>query len=184
MPPLLRVVGYAIVSADGMIADAAGAMPASIMHEADQRFFAQGLDQADVVVHGRHSHEQQANSPRRQRLVVTRRIATLAPHPDNPKAQLWNPSGATLEQACEALGVTQGEVAIIGGTEVFGLFLPRYDTFHLTRAERARIAGGRPVFPGIPPHTPEELLQNNGLRPSATRVLDADAGVSVVTWQR
>jgi dihydrofolate reductase len=184
MPPLLRVVGYAIVSADGMIADAAGYMPPALVNEADQRFFSQGLDEADVVVHGRNSQEQQPHSPRRQRLVLTRRVASLGPHPDNPRALLWNPDGATLEDACEALGVSRGVLAVIGGTDVFGLFLPRYDAFHLTRAEQARIPGGRPVFPGIPPHTPEELLQSQGLRPCPARVLDENAGVSVHTWRQ
>lgn len=184
MPPLLRVVGYAIVSADGMIADAAGRMPPGIINEADQRFFSQGLDEADVIVHGRHSQEQQPNAPRRQRLVLSRRIPDLGPHPTNPKALLWNPDGATLEDACEALGVSQGVVAIIGGTEVFGLFLPRYDAFQLTRAARAMIPGGRPVFPGIPPRTPEEVLHSQGLRPSSARVLDERAAVSVQTWLR
>ncbi|MPZ56742.1 MAG: dihydrofolate reductase [Rhizobiales bacterium] len=184
MPPLLRVVGYAIVSGDGMIADATGTMPPAIINEADQQFFAHGLDEADVVVHGRNSQERQRNSPRRQRLVLTRRIAALARHPDNSKALLWNPDGVTLEDACEALGVSHGVAAIIGGTEVFGLFLPRYDAFHLTRAAQARIPSGRPVFPGIPPHTPEELLGRQGLRPYPVRVLDAAADVSVSTWRR
>jgi dihydrofolate reductase len=184
MPPLLRVVGYAIVSADGMIADAAGAMPPGIINEADQRFFSDGLDAADIVVHGRNSQEPHRNAARRQRLVVTRRVPSTAPHPDNPKATLWNPEGATFEEACAAVGVTQGVAAIIGGTDVFGLFLPRYDAFHLTRAERAMIPNGRPVFPGIPPSTPEELLQRHGLQPSPLRVLDADAGVTLCTWHR
>ena len=184
MPTLLRVVGYAIVSADGMIADTEGAMPPAIINPADQRFFAQSLDEADVVVHGRHSQEQDSLAPRRQRLMVTRRVTSLAPHPNNPKAQLWNPEGATLEEACGALGVSQGVAAIIGGTHVFGLFLPRYDEFHLSRAERARLPGGRPVFPGIPPRTPDDLLQSHGLRAGPVHVLDADAAVSVVTWRR
>jgi dihydrofolate reductase len=184
MPPLLRVVGYAIVSADDMIADAEGRMTPGIINEADQRFFADGLDRADIVVHGSNSQEQQQNSPRRQRLILTRRIAALGPHPSNPKALLWNPDGATFEDACAAVGVTHGVAAVIGGTEVFGLFLPRYDAFHLTRAARAFIPGGRPVFPGIPPRTAEELLQRHGLHPGTTRMLDADAAVSVCTWQR
>lgn len=180
----LRVVGYAIVSADGMIADAARHMPPELMNEADQRFFSEELDRADVVVHGRHSHEQDANAPRRQRLVVTHRVAGLGPHPHNPKALLWNPGGATLEEACEALGVTQGTAAVIGGPEVYGLFLPRYDMFHLTRAARGFIPGGRPVFPGIPPRTPEDLLKEHGLKLCETRVFDAEAEVTLHTWQR
>lgn len=184
MPASLRVEGYAIVSADGMIADAAGEMPPTIVNAADQRFFAQALDQADVVVHGRHSHEHQPNSPQRRRLILTRRIDTIAPDPTNAKARLWNPAGATLEAACAALGITRGTVAVIGGTEVFGLFLPRYDAFHLSRATRARLPGGRPVFPGIPPSTPDGLLRRHGLVAGPERVLDDEAGVTLVSWHR
>jgi dihydrofolate reductase len=184
MPSPLRVVGYAIVSTEGMIADAAGHIPPALINAADQTFFSDGLDAADVVVHGRNSQDQHPNSPRRRRLILTRQIAALAPQPDNPKALLWNPAGAAFEDACAGLGVDRGIVAIVGGSEVFGLFLPRYDTFYLTTAAHARIPGGRPVFPGIPPHTPEELLQTEGLRASATSVLDPEAAVSVRTWQR
>lgn len=180
----LHVVGLAIVSADGMIADAAGVMPASIINPADQRFYAEALDAAAIVVHGRNSHEQQTNSPQRRRLVVTHRVAALAPHPTNPKAMLWNPNGATLEAACAALGVHDGVVAVVGGTDVFAHFLPRFDAFELTRAARSKIPGGRPVFPGIPPLTPEQLLTQHGLRPSPPRVLDAGAEITLTTWHR
>ncbi len=70
-----RIEGYAIVSEDGMLANAAGVMPDALKFEADQRFFERGLDGVDVVVHGRHSHEQQPHSPLRRRLIVTRRVA-------------------------------------------------------------------------------------------------------------
>jgi len=39
-----RIEGYAIVSEDGMLANAAGIMPDSLMFLADQRFFERGLD--------------------------------------------------------------------------------------------------------------------------------------------
>ena len=76
MPRPYRIEGYAIVSAEGMIADADGVMPDSLKNDADQAMFTAGLDAADVVVHGRHSHEGQPNSPRRRRLVATRSVAT------------------------------------------------------------------------------------------------------------
>ncbi len=65
---VLRVEGYAIVSADGMIADAARHMPDSIKNEADQKFFQGSLDHAAAVVHGRHSHEGGPRADRRRRL--------------------------------------------------------------------------------------------------------------------
>jgi dihydrofolate reductase len=184
MPPPLRIVGYAIVSADGMIADGSGQIPPALVHDADQRYFLQGVDEAAILVHGRNSHEDLPHASRRQRLIVTRQISALAPHPDNPKAMLWNPEGAAIEDACGALGVSQGIVAAIGGSEVYGLFLPRYDTFHLSKASQAQIPGGRPVFPGIPPATPENLLAHHGLRPAPSRDLDVNAEISVVIWTR
>ena len=70
-----RIEGYAIVSADGMIADSHAIMPDALKNEADQRFFERALDHVDVVVHGRHSHEGQPNSARRRRVTLTRSVA-------------------------------------------------------------------------------------------------------------
>jgi dihydrofolate reductase len=181
----LRIVGYAIVSSDGMLADSAGHMPDALKIDADQRFFAAGLNGAAAVVHGRHSSEDQANSRRRRRLILTRKISTIAPDPDNPMARLWNPAGASFADACRALGVDAGTVAIIGGTEVFGLFLDiGYDAFNLSRANRVRLPGGRPVFPQVPAQTPEEVLASHGLKPGPRQVLDAQADATLVTWTK
>jgi dihydrofolate reductase len=180
-----RIEGYAIISADGMLADAAGIMPPSLKIEADQRFFHGSLDRADAVVHGRHSHEGREGASRRHRLIVTRRVPALARHPENAKALLWNPAGATFEEAWTALELADGVLAVIGGTDVFGLFLDiGYDAFHLTRAQRARLPGGRPVFPQVPASTPEDVLLGGGLRPGPARVLDAEQEVTLVTWMR
>jgi len=181
----LRIEGFAIVSADGMLADHHRHMPDGLKIEADQRFFDSSLDRVAVVVHGRHSHEGQANSPRRRRLILTRRISTIEPDPKNPIARLWNPAGASFSAACATLGVEEGTVAIIGGTDVFGLFLdPGYDAFHLSRANKVRLPGGLPVFPQVPAQTPEDVLASHGLRPGERRVLDAQADASLVTWTR
>jgi dihydrofolate reductase len=182
---LRRIEGYVIVSADGMIADALGVMPAAIRNDADQAFFQAGLDRAAVIVHGRHSYEGGSRAARRKRLVVTRQIATTAPDPANPNALLWNPTGATLDEAIEQLGAGDGTIAIIGGTEVFSMFLPLYDSFHLSRAANAKIPGGRPVFNEVGPNaTPEDVLMRHGLKPGPRRDLDAAAGVTEVTWER
>lgn len=180
----IRIEGYAIVSADGMLADSRGVMPAQLINEADQRFFQRGLDKAVALVHGRRSQEHQPNSRHRRRLIVTRSVAALAPHPKNDKALFWNPAGAAFEEACRALGINDGVVGIIGGTDIFGMFLPRYDAFHLTRAAQARLPGGRPVFPQVPARTPEDVLAEHGLSPGPARMLDAKAGVSLTTWER
>ncbi len=142
-----RIEAYVIASADGMLADASGVQPASLHFEADQRHFERGLDQADVVVNGRHSQEGHSNATSRRRLVLTRHVANVGAHPDDPKARLWNPAGASLEAACAALGLSSGTVAVIGGPQVFTLFLKLgYDCFHLSRAVNVRLPGGFPVF--------------------------------------
>lgn len=180
-----RVEGYAIVSVDGMIADAAGIMPETLRNEADQKFLQGELDQAAVVVHGRHSHEGGPRAARRKRLILTRRVASLAPDLLHPHSLLWNPAGATLEAALEALGVGGGIIAVIGGTEVFDLFLPHYDAFHLTRAAGAKIPGGRPLFAEVGPQTtPEDVFARIGLKPGRRRDLDLAAGVALTTWER
>ena len=180
-----RIEGYVIVSADGMIADAKGEMPDSIRNDADQRYFQEALDRAAAVVHGRHSHEGGPRAARRKRLVLTRQIAAIAPDPAHPNALLWNPLGASLDQALAQLGVVDGTIAVIGGPEVFSRFLPLYDAFHLSRAADAKIPGGLAVFTEVGPNaTPEDVLARRGLRPGPRRDLDARAGISVVTWQR
>lgn len=180
----LRVEGFAIVSADGMIATGDGTHPAALTNPADQKFFHGSLDDAAVVVHGRYSHEGGPRAPLRKRLIVTRRIPDLAPHPRHEKGLLWNPAGVSFEAACAALGVEDGLAAIIGGTDPFGLFLPRYDAFHLTRANKAHLPGGRPVFPEVPTRTPEDLMRAHGMVPGPTQVLDAAADVTLTTWIR
>jgi hypothetical protein len=180
-----RIEGFVIVSADDMLADANRVMPASIKDDADQAFFQNSLDQAAVVVHGRHSHEGGPHAARRKRLVLTRQIAATAPDTSRPHSLLWNPLGAGLEQALEQLGVGDGPIAIIGGPEAFSMFLPRYHRFHLSRAARARIPGGRAVFEEIGPGvTAEDVLKRHGLKPGPRRDLDPAAGVSLVTWER
>ena len=180
-----RIEGYVIVSADGMIADANGVVPDAIRNDADQKFFQGALDRAAAVVHGRHSYEGGPRATRRKRLVLTRQVAKTAPHPDHPNSLLWNPTGISLDAAIEQLGAADGPVAIIGGTEVFSMFLPYYDAFFLSHAPNARIPGGRPVFNEVGPNaTPEDVLRRHGLHPGARRDLDAAAGVSVTTWER
>jgi dihydrofolate reductase len=186
MPVPTSIEGYAIVSADGMLADANRRIPESMQVEADQKFFHSALDEAAVVVHGRHSHEGGPRAARRHRLVMTRRVPALAPDPSRPKSLLWNPQGATLEEAWAELGAPAGVLAVIGGPEVYGHFLDvGYDAFHLSHAPRARLPDGRPVFPEIgPDRTPDDVLANRGLKPGPEQVLDQAAGVTLVTWRR
>lgn len=180
----LRVEGFAIISEDGMIADASGIMPASLVIEADQKFLSDNLDRADVLVHGRNSNENQPRSGRRRRLIATRKVATIEPAIDQPHALLWNPASISLEAAAKELGVQHGTVAILGGTEIFGLFLPRYGVFHLSVISGLRLPHGQPIFPQVPQRSPEMLLAEAGLTQAKRVPLDVTRGVTISTWLR
>ncbi len=181
-----RFIGYAIASADGMIADAAGEMPDSLKIETDHNFLDRELDRVDGLVHGARSHEGQANSHRRRRLVLTRRVETTAPHPEHKRCLLWNPGGASFDEAFSKLGVAEGTIAILGGTDVYDMFLDiGYDAFYLCRAGSARIPGGTPVFSQIRSgRAPEEILSQAGLAPGPTQILDEANALSLVAWTR
>ena len=178
-----RIEGIAIVSADGMIADASGVQPDALKPEADQQFFFATVNRADVLAHGRHSAEADSPPDGRNRIVLTRTVAGVA-REGSGNTVLWNPAGASFEQAWDALGLRGGLLAVLGGAEAFGLFLPRYDAFHLTQAPNVRLPGGRTVFPGVPARAPEELLAEHGLKPAEKRTLDASAGLVLATWRR
>jgi hypothetical protein len=179
-----QIEGYVIISSDGMLANAAHVMPDELKFEGDKHFFTAALDRSDLIVHGRHSGEEQPNSPQRKRLIVTSKVAALAPDPSNPKATLWNPSGAPFEAAADAAGVRSGMVAIIGGPAVFGMFMDRYDIFWLSLAARVKIPDGEGCFPGVPKQTPQHILRSHGLIAGKTQILDAADDVSVTPWRR
>jgi dihydrofolate reductase len=180
------IEGYAIVSDDGMLADADRHIPPALVVEADQTFFHDSLEHAAVVVHGRHSHEGGPRADTRHRLVVTHRVPSLAPHPTLPKTLLWNPKGASLADAWTELGAPDGMLAVIGGSDVNQIFLDHgFDAFHLSRVAGVRLPGGRPVFPDIGPNrTPEDILAQHGLKAGPRRVLDAARGATLVSWRR
>jgi len=179
-----RFVGYAIVSADGMLATAAQGMPQSLKIPGDQKFFEAGLDASDLIVHGRNSYEDQPRSPLRKRVFATHFVTAPVPDPDNPNAVLWNPAYASIEDAAQLAGVASGTVAAIGGTSIFDMFLDRYDSFFLSQAPHVKLPGGIPVFSGIPARTPEEILAAHGLRATASRVIDAAHDATVTEWTR
>jgi dihydrofolate reductase len=180
----LRIEGYVIVSADGMLANSAHVMPDELKFEGDKQFFTAALDRADLIVHGRNSFEDQPNSPQRKRVVLTRTIAAIAPDPSNPKSTLWNPSGASFEAACDRAGVHSGTVAVIGGPGVFAMFMDHYHVFWLSQAPHVRLPDGEPCFPGVPQRSPQQILAAHGLSAGQPQMLDAAADVSVTPWRR
>lgn len=179
----LRVEGYVIVSADGHLTDASGVQPDVLRFPGDHRFLMAALDRADLIVHGRNSFDDQADSARR-RIVVTRKVDAVAGDPLDQTATLWNPAGASFGEACAAAAVASGTVAVIGGPAVFALFLDRYDTFFLSQAPHVTLPGGAPCFPGAPGQTPQQVLAAHGLRAAEVQVLDPEHDVTVTAWQR
>ncbi|WGR92368.1 dihydrofolate reductase [Bradyrhizobium sp. ISRA443] len=182
--PGLRIEGFVIVSADGRLANGHNVMPDDLKIEGDKRFFTAALDRVDLVVHGRNSGEEQPNSPKRRRLILTHKVQATAQDPSNPKALLWNPAGCSFEAACRAAGVTSGLAAIIGGPGVFGMFMDRYDTFWLSVAPHVHIPDGEPCFPGVPARSPQQVLAAHGLHAGEPQLIDAEHDVSVTPWRR
>jgi dihydrofolate reductase len=178
----IRIEGYAVISEDGMIAGADGTMPPALMREEDQNFYREALDRMDVVVHGRHSGEQHPNAPTRRRLIVTRRVIALTSDPANPNAILWNPYTMSFEEALGAFERSVKAVGILGGTNVFELFLDRYDVFYLTRIADVRLSGGRPVFRDVPAKAPEEILAGRGLVRGEDVLRAKD--LAIARWER
>jgi dihydrofolate reductase len=176
----ISIVGHAIVSADGMIADAAGDMPAALRNDADWRTFQNSLVRATLVVLGRLGHSRHPN-PGRRRLVLTRSVATLRPDADDPLALLWNPLGMPLADVLDALEIAEGTIAVTGGTGVFDYFFEHYDRFDLSEVHDLVLPGGGPCFSAGHPRT---VLAAAGLVPGRSELIDAAAGVTTTAWQR
>jgi dihydrofolate reductase len=180
-----RIEGYAIVSREGMIAEADGSFPKAIEIPADQKHYQDSLRKAGAVVNGKHSAEGGVLEAARKRLILSRKVEGVAPHPTKANALLWNPRGAPFGEAWGKLGA-EGIAAVVGGTDVFGLFLDEigYDTFYLTQAE-ASVPDGRPVFPGVGKGlSAQEALRRQGYQLGKTRVLDEATNTVLEEWSR
>jgi dihydrofolate reductase len=177
-----RIEGYAIISREGMIARSDGSYPEELRIPADQAFYHASLDRASAVVSGRHSAEDGTKT--RKRIILSRQVHRIVHHPRNADAILWNPATAPFDEAWQKLNVDgDGVLAVVGGTDVFGLFLSiGYDAFYLTKA-LASVPRGRPVFPGVGHDVPaEELLKKHGLVLKNTRMLDSVSETVVEEW--
>lgn len=174
----LEIVGHAIVSVDGKIATADHRMPAQLRSDADWRRFQSALDQSRLVVVGRLGHEAHPN-PGRLRLVPTSRVARLDIDPDDARAILWNPEAVSPEAVIGELGITEGTVAVTGGTRVFDLFLPLFTAFELVRMAGVVIPDGLPCFSA---GEPRQVLTAQRLRPVETIALDDIATLTI--WRR
>ena len=174
----IEIIGHAIVSADGMIADRNRRMPAALRNDADWRRFQAALDRSVLVVLGRLGHELHPN-PGRKRLVVTSRVAWLERDPTDDNTMLWNPDGIGWRRVLAGLSIADGVIAVTGGQRVFDLFLPGFTRFDLVTVAGVTIPDGVPCFST---GRPWDVLAASGLRAGAPE--DLDAGVTLTTWQR
>ncbi|HTC08894.1 MAG TPA: hypothetical protein VK726_08955 [Acetobacteraceae bacterium] len=177
-----RIEGYAIVSEDGMRANAAGVVLTCLIVEVDQRFFEHGLN--GLVVRGRHSHERHLRSHLRHRLILTRHVVATAADPLDGGALSWNPAGESFEQAVDRTGAPDGSVGVIGGTDVFEMFLDHYDMLYLSRARDVQLPGRRPIFFEVPARMPEDMLARHRPHPTQLQALDPAKGLELVGWER
>ena len=183
-----RVLGYVIVSREGAYATADGHYPDVLKIEADQIFYRDALRAADAIANGRHSAERDPQTADKKRLTATRSVAELAPDPKRPHGLLWNPAGASFDEAWRRLGLSpDSTLAVVGGAELFAAFLViGYDTFFLTHCRSATVPGGRLTFPemeGRPDLTAQSVLTRHGYRMSAQHMLDAATDTVLEEWR-
>jgi hypothetical protein len=152
------VIGHAIVSADGMIADAEGLMPRQLRNDADWALFQAALDAASVVVVG-----------------VREFITDGRDH----LATLFNPESMAVADVLDAAGLPDGVIAVTGGRRVFDHFLRQYDEFMLAEVNGFVLTGGIPCFSDGHPRT---VLAATGMMPVEHKVIDAENGVTLTRW--
>lgn len=178
-----HLIGHAIVSADDRIADSSGRIPDALRNERDWELFQAALDRADITLIGRASHDATPNRKRRRRLIVSRSARGLEERIDG----FWlNPADMPLAIALETILPGGGEVAVVGGQEVFELSLQAgLHAFHLARVRRLLLSGGRGLFAaserGIPA---AEILSRGGLVADVETTIDPEADVTLTIWRR
>lgn len=178
-----RLIGHAIVSADDRIADAAGAFPDALRNAADWAQFQQALDAAALTLIGRASHAAAPNVRRRRRLVLSRGAMGLERRPD---AWWLDPATVSLRAALEQLVPEGGTIAVPGGQGVFDLVgAAGFGEFHLARAHRALLPGGRGLFAACERGMPVAgILAAGGLVAGPEEIIDPAAGVGLTRWRR
>jgi hypothetical protein len=184
-----RIHGYVIVSREGAYATADGHYPDVLKIEADQIFYRDALRAADAIANGRHSAERDPQTADKKRLTATRSVTGLAPDPKHPHGLLWNPAGASFDEACRRLELSpDSTLAVVGGAELFAAFLAiGYDTFFLTECRAASVSGGRLTFPEMEGHadrTVRSVLTQHGYRLGTQRMLDATTDTVLEEWRR
>jgi hypothetical protein len=178
-----RLIGHAIVSADDRIADSGGRHPEALHNDADWALFQAALDRAALTLIGRASHEATTNRKKRRRLIVSGAASGLEQRVDG----FWlNPAELTLGEALQRVLPEGGEVAVVGGQGVFDLAgATGFTAFHLARALRVRLPGGRGLFEACERGVPAAaVLTAYGLVADDDVLIDPEAEVTRTIWRR
>lgn len=179
----VEIHGYAIVSDNDRIADAAGQTPGVLRNDADWAYFQAELNTSAVTVLGRLGHETNPNPKGRLRVILSSSSSGLERRSDG---WWWNPQKLSWNEAIATILPNGGKVAVPGGRQVFDLFLNiGYDAFHLTRAEGTFVPDGVAVFSGCEDGTSAEaVLAGSGLEPDPRQVLDPALPVTLTVWRK
>ncbi|MGL4404952.1 MAG: hypothetical protein ACRCT6_04270 [Notoacmeibacter sp.] len=173
------VIGHAIVSADGYIADEQGRMPKQLMIDADWQRFQADLDASDVTLLGRLGHEAHPNFKLRRRLVLTSGVDGLVEGVDaKGRVDFLNPAGQSLKQTLDHLFPIGARVAVVGGTKVFDHVLETtgFDVFDLVVANEVLLGAGNPCFSNQG-KSPRRFLMANGYHEQKSEMLDQERKV-------
>jgi len=179
----IEIHGYAIVSDDDKIADAAGEVPPSLRNDKEFAAYQRALAESDLVVFARKSHENEPETHGRPRMVVSREAKGLE---TRAGAWWWNPFNIGWPEVVAIVLPQGGHVAAPGGQGVFDLFLGiGYDVFHLARARGVLLPGGRALFSACETGmSAEDVLSDHGLRQSERIEIDPAPRVEMNIWRR
>ncbi|MGH1481766.1 MAG: hypothetical protein ACRBM6_24055 [Geminicoccales bacterium] len=183
--PVHRFQGYAVVSADGLIADADGRMPDQLKFDADWDYFQAALDRADVTLIGRATHEVAPNVKKRRRLVFSSRVQGMW---QEDETTFWvDPTKTDPNGVITEIVGPSADVAVVGGQGVFDWVLskPGFFSFHISLAHHVRIGSGRHIFrdaAGL--EAAISLLQGHGLPLSRQVWFDQEAGLELLVYEK
>lgn len=177
--------GFAVVSADGFIADAEGVMPDRLKFDADWDYFQAALDRADITLIGRHTHEAAPNLRKRHRLVFSNRVDGVV---KEDETTLWiDPTKADPNAVIGEISGAGSHVAVVGGQGVFDWVLsnPGFSAFHLSLAHHVRLGRGQKIFADGPDlDAAVALLEDHGLALSYRAWFDRAAGLELFVYNR
>jgi len=158
-------------------------MPEALRNDRDWALFQGALDHSALTLIGRASHELTPNPKGRRRLVVSGSASGLERRTDG----IWlNPATVSLEKALTEVLPDGGEVAVVGGQAVFELVgAAGFAAFHLARARRLFLPGGRGLFRACEHGVPSaSILLGGGLVAGQEKLIDPDAEVTLTIWSR